>query len=80
MLYKWAAAEAERRGWLKLITYTLSEESGMTLRYARRIQVAVCPARKRQNCASRPRPNPTPLSSKILWEKHLNSVPAAIAA
>ena len=30
-----AAEEAERRGWSKISTYTLVEESGMSLRYAR---------------------------------------------
>jgi hypothetical protein len=80
MLYRWAAAEAERRGWLKIITYTLSEESGMTLRYARWKHVAVRRARTGWNCAARPRTNPTPLSAKVLWEKQLNPRPDAVAA
>jgi hypothetical protein len=80
MLYRWAACEAERRGWLKLITYTLAEEAGMSLRYARWKQLAIRPARNGWNCASRPRTNPTPLSAKVLWEKALKPSPAAIAA
>ena len=79
MLYRWAADEAERRGWLKLITYTLSEETGMSLRYARWKPVAVRRARSGWNCAARPRTNPTPLSAKTLWEKTLRPTPQSVA-
>lgn len=46
-LYDWSAAEAERRGWRRIITYTLASETGMSLRYTR-------PRWKREGEASRP--------------------------
>lgn len=69
-LYAFAAAEAERRGFERIITYTLSTESGMSLRYARWKPEHVTRP-KSWHSRSRPRTDKTPLVPKIRWARVL---------
>lgn len=79
-LYRYAADEAERRGFGRIITYTLAdEESGMSLRYARwkpeeRVRG------KSWNTPARPRQDKAPVVDKQRWVKRLAPVPEAQAA
>lgn len=71
-LYTWAADEARRRGFAKIITYTLESESGMSLRYARW---------KREhkttggswNTPARPRADKAPTEPKWRWSRALTN-------
>lgn len=69
-LYAWAAHEAERRGWRKIITYTLASESGMSLRYARWKREGET-ARGARSWANRPGRVAGPAESKVRWSKAL---------
>jgi hypothetical protein len=67
MLYaaSWRAARA--LGYRKLITYTLSEESGASLRAAGWKVIGEIRGRS-WSCKSRPRVDRHPLQNKICWE------------
>lgn len=79
-LYTWAASEAERRGWERIITYTLASETGMSLRYARwKCDGAASRDGKTWNTPSRPRSYTGPTEAKVRWSKGLKPSPAAIA-
>ncbi|MHA6346439.1 XF1762 family protein [Roseivivax sp. CAU 1761] len=72
MLYGWAAREARRRGYSKIITYTLSSESGASLRASGWAEED----RSRGGGWSRPsrgRSNPTPTEPKVRWARVLRS-------
>ena len=66
VLYGWAAAEAEARGFAKIITYTLKSEAGLSLRYARWRPEHETRAQS-WNRPSRPRVDKTPIVPKIRW-------------
>lgn len=72
-LYAWAASEAARRGFDRIITYTLSTESGMSLRYARWKPEHVTRP-KSWNSRSRQRVDKTPLVPKVRWARDLEPV------
>lgn len=67
MLYGacWRAARA--LGWRKLVTYTLPEEGGASLRAANWTVIGKAGGGS-WNCASRPRVDKHPLQTKIRWE------------
>jgi len=70
-LYRHAAEEAERRGFRRIITYTLKDqETGMSLRYARWKPEAET-AGGSWNRPSRPRADSAPTSAKVRWTKQL---------
>lgn len=74
MLYGacWRAAKA--LGYRKLITYTLAEESGSSLRAAGWRTVGEVKGRT-WSCTSRPRVDRHPLQNKIRWEAHADTTP-----
>lgn len=73
MAYGWAAREAEKKGFRKIITYTLESEPGTALRAAGWIPEHKTRRRpKGWNCKSRPRKETTPTEAKIRWAKYLN--------
>lgn len=70
MLYSAAAKEAKRRGFRKVITYTLEEESGHALRAAG----WTAEARTRGGSWNRPgraRKDTAPTTPKIRWSRTL---------
>jgi hypothetical protein len=69
-LYRHAADEAERRGFHKIITYTLAEEPGMSLRYARWKPEAETRGGSWSR-PSRPRDDKAPTGPKVRWSKRL---------
>ncbi|CAB4137661.1 hypothetical protein UFOVP326_49 [uncultured Caudovirales phage] len=70
-LYRHAAEEAARRGYRKIITYTLrDEESGMSLRYARWKPEAETKGGSWDR-PGRPREDKAPTVPKIRWAKKL---------
>jgi hypothetical protein len=82
-LYDWAAKEAERRGYSKIITYTRKSESGMSLRYARwKCEGPASRDGHSWSSPSRPRPNAKPGEAKIRWSKALrpsNIIPVQLS-
>lgn len=68
--YAQAAREAKKRGYEKIMTYTLESEEGTTLK-----AVGWTPVAKTKggswNCPSRPREDKAPTCPKIRWEKGL---------
>ena len=71
-LYAAAAREARRRGFERVVTYTLQDELGTTLRAAGWEPVArVRAARRGWDRPSRPRPGSSPTPAKVRWEKRL---------
>lgn len=75
MLYGWAAREAKLRGFARIITYTLEEEPGTSLRAAGFELEAHLPARRRGwDAASRPRDSSkTPNGAKQRWARRLSA-------
>lgn len=71
-LYGWAAREAVRKGFQKVITYTLQDEPGTTLKAAGWVVEHVTKARSRDT-PSRRRVDKTPVVAKNRW------TPAAMA-
>lgn len=73
-LYDWAASEAERRGWRRIITYTLKSESGMTLRYTKPKWRRVGKASREGASWARRGANRVegPTEEKVLWERVLS--------
>lgn len=73
--YRWAASEAERRGFTSIQTYTLAdEESGMSLRYARWKVLDENAGGRTWHSKSRNRPNATAPGRKIRWGKKLRPI------
>lgn len=62
----WRAARA--MGYLKLVTYTLEEEGGVSLRAAGFRVVGETTNTRGWNCATRPRVDTHPLQAKLRWE------------
>lgn len=71
MLYGEAAREAKRRGFQKIITYTLESEAGTGLK-ACGWDPAHVTAGGSWNTPSRPRKDTAPTCPKVRWEKELN--------
>lgn len=71
LLYASAAREAKRRGYQRIITYTLESESGTTL-VAAGWTATHRTAGGSWNCPSRPRTDKAPTCAKVRWEKGLN--------
>lgn len=72
----WRAARA--MGYLKLITYTLPQEGGASLRAAGFTVVGRTTNTRGWDCATRPRIDTHPLQAKLRWElhdSHLESMP-----
>ena len=72
LAYNWAAEEAERRGRCKIITYTLAEESGMSLRYARWTRDDHVSPGGSWSRPSRPREDKAPTTAKVRWYRDLS--------
>ena len=70
MLYGWAAREATRRGWVKIITYTRIDEQGTSVRAAGWKAEATVKARG-WHSVSRPRRNTNAWVDKIRWSRSL---------
>lgn len=71
MLYAWAAREARRRGFRKIVTYTLETEAGTSLRAAG-WTVEHKTRGGSWNSPSRPRVDKTTTSAKCRWAKVLS--------
>ncbi len=74
-LYTWSAAEAKRRGFAKIITYTLASESGMSLRYARWKPEKTTKGGSWDTPARR-RTDKTPTEPKVRWSENLDKIAA----
>jgi hypothetical protein len=68
MLYGWAAREAKRRGYFKIITYTRADEPGTTLRAAGWTLEARVKGRS-WNTPSRPRSDKSEVIDKFRWAR-----------
>ena len=66
MGYGWASREAKRRGFKKIVTYTLESEDGTSLKAAGWIAEARTKGGSR-SCASRPRTDKTSTEPKVRW-------------
>lgn len=77
LLYGWAAREAKRRGFERIITYTLASEPGTTLTAAGWTADSFTVGR-RWNAPSRPRGDNTPLENKVRWCRTLVKNPASV--
>jgi hypothetical protein len=75
LLYGWSAREARKRGFERIITYTLETESGVSLRAAGFVPEAQVRARKSGwSTASRPRDaDRTPNVNKTRWARELRA-------
>ena len=67
MLYGAAWRAARAMGYKRLVTYTLAEEPGTSLRAAGFREIAKTKGGS-WNCPSRPRIDKAPLGQKLLWE------------
>jgi hypothetical protein len=72
LAYGWAAQEAERRGRSKIITYTLAEESGISLRYARWSRDPHVSKGGSWDRPSRRREDKAPTGRKMRWYRDLH--------
>ena len=71
-LYGWSAREAKRRGFERIITYTLESEPGTTLRAVGWAAEAVVRGRRRGwDSPARPRGDNSPKVNKTRWAKDL---------
>lgn len=69
-LYGWAARQAKRRGFKKIITYTLESEDGTALKAAGWIPEALTKGGS-WNCPSRYRQDTAPTCRKTRWARYL---------
>ncbi len=76
LLYGWAAREAKRRGFERIITYTLASEPGTTLTAAGWTAESYTPGR-RWSSPSRPRGDNTPTEDKVRWCRTLVKSPTS---
>jgi hypothetical protein len=74
MLYGWAAREAKRRGFARIITYTLESEAGTTLKAAGWTAEALTRGGS-WNRPGRPRIDQAPTCRKVRWCRELNPQP-----
>lgn len=73
MLYAAAAQEAERRGFYKIITYTMDGvESGASIKAAGWQHETTTEAGRSWDCASRPREQKSPTCARDRWSKELD--------
>lgn len=72
-LYGWAAKEAKKRGFSKIITYTLDSEPGITMKAVGWEKEGSVKGRS-WNTPSRKRTTITPLGNKTRWGKQLRKV------
>lgn len=70
LLYGAAARAAKAMGYRRILTYTLLEEGGASLRAAGWLPTARVPGRS-WSCPSRPRDDKHPLDDKLRWERLL---------
>ena len=70
MLYGAARRVAKELGYKKILTYTLSSESGSSLRAAGWVKTKRVPGRS-WSCPSRPREDKAEIIDKIRWEAEL---------
>jgi len=75
--YGWAAREAKRQGYHKIITYTLASEPGTSLRGAGWTPAHLTTGDS-WNTPSRPREDRAPCGRKVRWEKILTDPRAPI--
>ena len=73
-LYGWAAREAERRGFMRIVTYTRDDEDGGSLRAAGWTLEARVRGRS-WNSRTRPRTDRAPLIDKHRWSRALKPRP-----
>lgn len=77
LLYGWSAREAKKRGFERIITYTLESEAGTTLKAA-----GWTPNSHTRGAtwdwSGRRRLNPTPTVAKVRWERLLVRNPASV--
>jgi hypothetical protein len=71
MLYGAAARTAREMGFHKILTYTLAEEPGASLRGAGWMMTAMTQGYREWSCPSRPRNTLAPTTPKKRWEKPL---------
>jgi len=69
-LYGAAKRAAQAMGYRKVITYTLIEESGASLRAVGWTRVGLPGARGSWRCTARPAAKASPTQMKIRWETH----------
>lgn len=69
-LYGWSAREAKKRGFKKIITYTLQSESGVSLKAAGWNNEGLAGGGS-WNTVSRPRIDHAPTQKKIRWSREL---------
>lgn len=77
MLYGWAAKEARRRGFERIITYTLQQESGVSLKAAG-WEPDHLTGGGDWDTASRPRQDSGPVGRKVRWTRQLVKRPVSI--
>jgi len=78
-LYSWSAAEAQRRGFSEIISYTRGDEDGASLRAANWMRTADIPGRG-WHSARRPRSNANnAFVAKVRWSRTLRPKPQAAA-
>lgn len=77
LLYGWAAKEAKRRGFERIITYTLASEPAVTLHAAGWTPDSVTKGR-RWDSPSRPRGDNTPTEDKVRWTRSLVKNPTSV--
>ncbi len=74
-LYSWSAAEAQRRGFATIISYTRTDEHGASLRAANWVRDATVPGRG-WHSARRPRSNANnAFVAKVRWSRTLRPKP-----
>jgi hypothetical protein len=79
MLYGWAAREGRKQGAERIITYTLAEEAGTTLRAAGWRPDHLTRPRKGWSSPARPRdPAGTPNGAKLRWHRQLVDNPVSV--
>jgi hypothetical protein len=73
-LYGWAVDTAERKGWRRIITYTLASETGLTLRYCKPRWKCEGPASREGASWEKRGPNRKkgPTEAKVLWSRALH--------
>jgi hypothetical protein len=77
LLYGWAAREAKRRGFERIITYTLASEPGTTLSAAGWTAESFTPGRS-WDSPSRRRGDNTPTEDKVRWCRNLVKNPVSV--
>lgn len=76
LMYGWAAREAKKRGFERVITYTLASEAAATLRAAGWQADSITKGRK-WDAPSRPRGDNTSTEDKVRWVRNLVKKPTS---